>query len=165
MRNPVQNTLVAATALAAALFGFVLSEALYSTNDKKKGVTPEEIKSLKLEMIDYDIYIRNIASAIAAQSYYDIKLNLKKLSVIKNIESPYHKERLQSLLAKMEGSQSEQILAQLHTIADSAAQYVEAETEKKRTPDMKKILEEYQNILNACRACHQSFQNEFEISK
>ncbi len=130
---------------------------------RKNNITAEEVKAIRREMIDYDLYIRNIASHLVLNQSEELARDFGKLALFKNLESPAGGKEISSALQKLENTATGEILGQYQAIAADTETYITNELKEKRSPNLNLIAGNYIKIIAACRACHEKYNEEFTV--
>jgi hypothetical protein len=141
----------------AILFsGLLLNASLLAKNGEKKSdeLSLDEKKALHLQMIEYDISIRNIPSMISLQNFTRVEMYFGMLVNVKLLESPYYKESLQAALEKLKKKGTYSFYEMMQQESAAAIEALQGSTSGKVDVNMDKLYSSYRIIVDQCAGCH-----------
>jgi len=106
------------------------------------------------EMVAMDVAVRNIASMLALNDYFHMKLSFIELSVYKNSESPYNKSNLNKVIGKLKAKKFSLFMENIQKESVSAIQFIDTELKPEAETNNQILVEKFEAILKNCQGCH-----------
>ncbi len=132
------------------LFAFSFNFNLWSVSL----LTQNEKKVFRREMIEFDIQVRNLASAISLGDQNLILFTLVQLSSSRVALMPEYKKIVSSIYKKLKNKSYYVYLKAIRLNVVRLHEKINRDLRRHKKFPWKDLYKEYQIILNNCRLCH-----------
>ena len=136
---------------------YVWTLVLFVTNivvAKENLFTYDEKKAFRREMVELDVQIRNLSSAISLGYVHAMQAALIRLSTSRTSVIPRYKKAMRSVHAKLKKNLYYIYLENIRSEAKGLREIVDDNLRKNKKMHWGDVTKRHQTIIKNCRLCH-----------
>lgn len=135
-------------------FSLLLAQPLWATEHKTTlGLSAEETKALRREMVEMDLAVRNLSSVLSMGYRITLRRNLQYLSKLQTLNNHKYQTTMKSVIKKLKAKNVYGDIEAIQNEANNLLQYLNKYQNSNRHWD--RVNSGYTRILDRCRACHE----------
>ena len=141
---------------------FALSPCHAEGKKKKLTLTEQEFRALRREMVEMDLNLRNLVSAMSMNFALETAGKFEQLESFQITQMPNYKDAAISLINKIKINNLINYFSDIHKEAEKARKMAKKTHRNKTSANWKIIHESFSRIIESCRGCHDQLEVEWK---